>query len=75
MVKVRVSCPSCGGTGLLPPLGDKGEPWDVKRFFPRPCDACNCNRFIYTDKNIEEKKDEGNVTPASQTYVVGQGDC
>jgi len=48
-----------GGQGVLPPLGDKGDPKDVTRHFPRPCDTCNCFRFVYVEKEIREEGDEG----------------
>lgn len=73
MVMVKTKCPDCGGIGTLAPLGAAGNPQDVKRFFPRPCDTCHCSRFVYIDTNIEEtpkagaEKDEG--------YIAGQGDC
>ncbi len=66
MVMMRAKCPDCNGDGNLAPLGDAGDPLDVKRFFPRPCDACNCMGFIYTETEIEENKNDG--------YVAGQGD-
>ncbi len=67
MAMMRTKHDNCGGTGMLPPLGDAGDPLDVKRFFPRPCDACNCMGFIYIEMQIEEKKNEG--------YIAGAGDC
>ncbi len=78
MARVRVQCPNCGGEGILPPLGDKGDLKDVSRYFPRPCDTCNCSQFIYVEKEIREKIDDGYVTghpDQGQTYVAGQGDC
>ena len=77
MTLVKVKCPSCDGNGVLPPLGDKGDPKDVTRYFPRPCDACNCSRYVYIEKQIQEKsEDEGYVTPQPQQgYTAGQGDC
>jgi hypothetical protein len=70
MVMVRVPCAACDGNGRLPPLGNEGDPRDIKRFFPRPCDACNCSRFVYVNKVIEEKHEKKN-----DEYVAGQGDC
>lgn len=67
MTIVKTSCPDCGGNGTLPPLGEKGNPQDIKRFFPRPCNTCHCSRFVYIETQIEERKDEG--------YIAGQGDC
>lgn len=69
MTIVKTICPDCNGEGTLPPLGVAGNPQDVKRFFPRPCDTCHCSRFVYIDKQIEERKAEGTG------YVAGQGDC
>ncbi len=74
MAKVKKTmCTVCKGEGTLPPLGGDGP--DVKRFFPRPCDACNCSRFVYIEKEIleTEKKNDGNV--ATSDYIPGQGDC
>lgn len=68
MVRVRVPCKQCGGLGILSPLGEAGDKGDVKRFFPRPCDACNCSRYVYINTEIEEKKDEGTSTSG---YVAG----
>ncbi len=70
-MKQKIPCKTCDGKGILPPLGGDGP--DVKRFFPRPCDACNCSRFVYIEREIEEKKDDGNV--ATSDYIPGQGDC
>ncbi len=68
MARMEVKHSACDGTGMLPPLGDAlGDPLDVKRFFPRPCETCNYTGKVYTDIEIEEKKNEG--------YVAGAGDC
>lgn len=71
MVMVKEKCPDCGGTGTLSPLGDKGDPRDIKRFFPRPCDTCHCSRFVYKDRQIEETEPE----KKNDKYIAGQGDC
>jgi hypothetical protein len=78
MAMVRVACSACGGIGTLPALGKEGNPLDVKRFFPRICEACNFLGYTYIDKDIVEKRDEGNVTVAVRRpveYIAGQGDC
>ncbi len=69
MARVEIKCSACDGVGSLPPLGDAGDGKDVKRFFPRPCEACNYTGKVYTEMKIEESgnKNEG--------YVAGQGDC
>ncbi len=67
MARMEIKHSACDGTGMLPPLGDAGDPLDVKRFFPRPCEACNYTGKVYTEVEIEETKNEG--------YVAGQGDC
>ena len=76
MARVRVPCSNCVGEGILPPLGDKDDQKDVTRHFPRPCDTCNCSGFVYVEREIREKIDDGYVTPQPEGgYVAGQGDC
>jgi hypothetical protein len=78
MARVRVICSACDGKGTLPPICGEGNLKDVRRFFPRPCDDCNCQGFVYVDKNIEEKdegKNVGNVTGWGGGFYTAQGDC
>ena len=71
MAIVRTECPGCGGVGTLPPLGEAGNPNDIKRFFPRPCDTCHGTQIVYINKQIEEKLPESK----NDGCVTGQGDC
>ncbi len=56
MAIVEEKCKNCDGMGRLPPLGGAGDPTDIKRFFPRPCDACSGTGKVLSNVNVDEEK-------------------